>query len=99
MVNSERQLVRDALRALQNVFDGLEGFSLREKPEGGAGDKGYDAILLASSAEVVLEIVINVRSMRGTSLILVTKTGQRVMALHACKSGTRHGSGRKRTLL
>ena len=50
MVNSNRQLVRDALRAVRNVFDGLEGFTLREKLEGGAGDRGYGAILLASSA-------------------------------------------------
>ena len=39
-----------------------KGSRLREKPEGGAGDKGYDAILLASSAEVVLEIVINAKA-------------------------------------
>ena len=35
---------------------------MRKKPEGGAGDKGYDAIVLASSAEVVLEIVINAKA-------------------------------------
>ena len=29
MVNSERQLVRDALQGLQSVFDDLEGFTLR----------------------------------------------------------------------
>ena len=62
MVNSASQFTRDALRAVQSVFDDLEGFTVRAKLEGGAADKGYDAILLASSAEVVLEIGICVKA-------------------------------------
>ena len=62
MVNSERQLVRDGLRAVQNVFDDLEGFTFRAKSEARARGAGCDAILQASSAEVELEIGINVKA-------------------------------------
>ena len=62
MVNSDRQLVRDALRAVQSVFDDLEGFTFRAKSEAGARETGCDAILQASSAGVEIEIGINVKA-------------------------------------
>jgi len=62
MVNSERQLVRDSLRAVQSVFDDLEGFTFRTEPQESAADKGYDAILQASSAEVEFVIGINAKA-------------------------------------
>ncbi len=62
MVNSERQLVRDGLRAVQNVFDDLAGFTFRAKSEARARGAGCDAILQASSAEVEFEIGINVKA-------------------------------------
>jgi hypothetical protein len=62
MVNSERQLVSEALQAVQNIFDDLGGFTFRTKQEGGARDREYDAILQASSAAVALEIGINAKA-------------------------------------
>ena len=48
--------------AVQSVFDDLEGFTFRTEPQGSAADKGYDAILQASSAEVEFEIGINAKA-------------------------------------
>jgi len=62
MVNSERQLARDARRAIQAVFDDLGGFTLRDKPRADTGDVRCDAIFRATSPDIKLVLGIDVKA-------------------------------------
>jgi hypothetical protein len=62
MVNSERQLVRDARHAVQSVFEELGGFTVRAKKRSESGNLPGDAILQATSAEADLEIGIEAKA-------------------------------------
>ena len=62
MVNNERQLVHDAQRAIQAIFDDLGGFTFRRKLKADAGNVGCDAILQATSSEIKLVLGIDAKA-------------------------------------
>ncbi len=61
MVNNERQLVHDALRAIYKVLDDLK-ISFYPGPAPRGRDLGCDAVLQVSWGEVEFEIAINVKA-------------------------------------
>ena len=62
MVNDERQLVHDAQRAIQAIFDDLGGFTFRRKMNADAEDVGCDTILQAISPEIKLVFGIDAKA-------------------------------------